>query len=87
MKFRYLGKNEEMRVFGYDFSDGATPDVTEEKFIAKLKGNAEFEVAEGASKPAAAKTEPKDKKVQPAEPGAPSAGGDGDGATGGLPGV
>jgi hypothetical protein len=43
MKFRYIGKKEEMKVFGYDFSNGATPDVTEETFIAKLSGNSHFE--------------------------------------------
>lgn len=43
MKFRYLGEEENMNVFGYDFSNQATPDVTEEMFIAKLTGNSHFE--------------------------------------------
>lgn len=44
MKFRYLGKNEGMIAFGYDFSGGATPDVTDEMAVRKLSGNSHFEV-------------------------------------------
>jgi hypothetical protein len=52
MKFRYLGKKEDMKVFGYDFTNGNTPDVTEAVFIAKLSGNSHFEaVKESRKKP------------------------------------
>lgn len=43
MKFRYLGKKDDMKVFGSDFSGGKTPDVTDEKACAKLSGNRHFE--------------------------------------------
>lgn len=43
MKFRYLGDHVEMKVFGYDFTNGATPDVTEACFIGKLSNNSHFE--------------------------------------------
>lgn len=43
MKFRYIGDNEEMKAFGHDFSNGATPDVTDEFVIRKLSGNNHFE--------------------------------------------
>lgn len=46
MKFRYLGDKKDMQAFGYDFSNGATPDVTDEFAIMKLSGNNHFEVAE-----------------------------------------
>lgn len=46
MKFKFIGDCKKMTTFGYDFSDGATPDVTDEKVIAKLLGNAEFEAIE-----------------------------------------
>lgn len=42
MKFRYLGGKETMVAFGYDFSHGAEPDVTDEHAIAKLSGNSHF---------------------------------------------
>ena len=42
MKFRYIGTNENMTVFGYDFSGGLTPDVTDAVAIAKLSGNSHF---------------------------------------------
>ncbi len=44
MKFRYVGDKEEMKAFGYDFSNGETPDVTDETVIRKLSGNCHFEV-------------------------------------------
>jgi Mg/Co/Ni transporter MgtE len=50
MKFRYVGENEEMKVFGHDFSNGATPDVTDESVIRKLTGNSHFEVIKGFSR-------------------------------------
>ena len=49
MKFRYLGEGE-MSVFGHCFSNGATPDVTEERYIAKLSGNSDFEAVKENSK-------------------------------------
>ena len=52
MKFRYLGKKEDMKVFGYDFTNGAIPNVTEEAIITKLSGNSHFEaVKKGEKKP------------------------------------
>lgn len=42
MKFKYLGTNPYMIAFGYDFSGGAAPDVTDERAIKKLYGNREF---------------------------------------------
>lgn len=88
MKFKFLGDTKNMKVFGHDFSDGATPDVTDEKAIAKLLGNAEFEAIEEAPPaPAPTKEEkPKgDKKEEKQkEEKAPLAG---DGETGSLPGV
>jgi hypothetical protein len=42
MKFQYLGKKEDMKVFGADFTNGATPDVTDEYAIKKLSGNRHF---------------------------------------------
>jgi len=44
MKFRYLGDKKDMKVFGYDFSKGATPDVTDENAIKRLSGNTDFEI-------------------------------------------
>ncbi len=52
MKFRYLGKKEDMKVFGYDFTNGATPDVTEDIFVAKLSGNSHFEAVKESKKKA-----------------------------------
>ena len=86
MKFKFLGDTKNMKVFGYDFSNGATPDVTDEKAIAKLLGNAEFEAVEKVAPPA-----PKDEKAkgdkkeekQKEEKTPPS----GDGESGTLPGV
>jgi len=46
MKFRYLGDHEVMQVYGYDFSGGATPDVTDARAVAKFTGNREFELVE-----------------------------------------
>ncbi len=65
MKIKYLGKNEKMSVFGYDFSNCNIPDVTDEKAIAKLQGNAEFEVVDGAAEVAKAgkQDKKKDKSV------------------------
>lgn len=50
MKFRYLGKKEDMKVFGYDFTNGNVPDVTEAAFIAKLSGNSHFEAVKESKK-------------------------------------
>lgn len=59
MKFHYLGEEEDMVVFGYDFTNGNTPDVTEETFIRKLSGNSHFAaVVEPVARPA--KTEKKE---------------------------
>lgn len=49
MRFKYLGENKGMKVFGYDFSGGKTPDVTDEKVIKKLSGNREFAMVEGGA--------------------------------------
>jgi len=46
MKFRYLGDKDNMQVFGYDFRDGATPDVTDDNAIKRLSGNRFFETVE-----------------------------------------
>jgi hypothetical protein len=43
MKFRYLGNHNTMTAFGYDFSDGATPDVKDKDAIKRLSANREFE--------------------------------------------
>jgi hypothetical protein len=51
MKFRYVGDKADMRVFGYDFSDGQTPDVTDEHAIKKLSGNSHFEEIEDTNRP------------------------------------
>ena len=90
MKFRFLGDTKNMKVFGYDFSNGATPDVTDEKAIAKLFGNAEFEAVEELTAPPAPPA-PKDEKAkgdkkeekQKEDKTPPS----GDGESGTLPGV
>lgn len=50
MKFRYIAEKENMSVFGYDFSNGATPDVIEEIYIRKLSGNNHFEAAKESNK-------------------------------------
>lgn len=64
MIFKYLGGHKDMQAFGYDFSNGATPDVTDEKTIAKLQGNAEFEAVEVKTFGAPVK-EKKQKAVEP----------------------
>jgi len=46
MKFRYLGDKKDMKAFGYDFSKGATPDVTDENAIKRLSGNNHFEAVD-----------------------------------------
>ena len=46
MRFRYLGNKGEMKAFGYDFTGGATPDVTDPFVVAKLRGNSHFECVE-----------------------------------------
>lgn len=43
MKFRYIGTSEEMQVYGYDFRDGKTPDVTDPNAINRLFGSTVFE--------------------------------------------
>ncbi len=47
MKFRYVGERTNMKAFGYDFSGGATPDVSDETIIRKLSGNSHFEMVKG----------------------------------------
>jgi hypothetical protein len=86
MKFKFLGDTKNMKVFGYDFSDGATPDVIDEFAIAKLMGNAEFEaVVESIPTPPAkdekAKTDKKEEKPKEDKPAAEN------GENGKLPGV
>lgn len=71
MKFKYLGDVKDMKVFGCDFSDGKTPDITDEKVIRKLSGNREFAVVEdGESGGEQGKTSPK----TDTEPGGEEAG-------------
>ena len=84
MKFKFLGDTKNMKVFGYDFSNGATPDVTDEKAIAKLLGNAEFEVVEAPQTPPVKEEKAKanKKEEKPKEDKAPAAG---DGVDGNLP--
>lgn len=65
MKFKFLGDTKNMKLFGYDFSNGATPDVTDEKAIAKLLGNAEFEAVEGGKTFGTPVKEKKQKVVDP----------------------
>lgn len=43
MKFQYIAENNPMTAFGYDFTDGATPDVTEAHIIHKLAHNSHFQ--------------------------------------------
>ena len=50
MKFRYLGDKKDMKAFGYDFSKGATPDVTDENAIKRLSGNNTFEIVKELAK-------------------------------------
>lgn len=64
MIFKYLGDHKDMQAFGYDFSNGATPDVTDEMVIAKLQGNPEFDVVEGKTFGATVK-EKKQKAIDP----------------------
>lgn len=86
MKFKFLGDTKNMKVFGYDFSNGATPDVTDAKAIAKLQGNAEFEAIEEAPAPPAKdeKTKADKKEEKQKEDKTPAAG---DGVDGNLPGM
>ena len=67
MKFKFLGDTKNMKVFGYDFSNGATPDVTDAKAIAKLQGNAEFEAIEDGKTFGSPVKEKKQKAVEPAQ--------------------
>jgi hypothetical protein len=54
MKFRYIGSNDNMTAFGYDFRDGKTPEVTDENAVKRLSGNRFFEaVAPAEAKEAA----------------------------------
>ena len=46
MRFRYLGDKDDMTAFGYDFSGGSQPDVTDPQAIKKLSGNRFFEAVE-----------------------------------------
>ena len=62
MKFKYLGTNPYMVAFGYDFSGGATPDVTDERAIKKLSGNREFSAV--GDSPAAVEDKPQGRQKQ-----------------------
>jgi hypothetical protein len=42
MRFRYIGSNENMTAFGYDFQDGNAPEVTDDNAIKRLSGNRFF---------------------------------------------
>lgn len=46
MKFRYLGEKQVMTAFGYDFSHGNIPDITDGHVISKLLSNSHFEAVE-----------------------------------------
>lgn len=45
MKFRYLGEHENMRAYGYDFSNNKMPDVPKSDKLAfkKLSNNSHFQ--------------------------------------------
>jgi hypothetical protein len=43
VKFKYLGIKKNMKLFGYDFTEGNIPDVTDELAVRKLSGNRYFE--------------------------------------------
>lgn len=43
MQFRYVGDKEDMAAFGYDFSAGNCPDVTDANTVKRLSGNSHFE--------------------------------------------
>jgi hypothetical protein len=43
MKFKFIGDSENMIAFGYDFTNGNEPDVTDSHAIGKLSGNSFFE--------------------------------------------
>jgi hypothetical protein len=73
MKFKYLGDKKDMVVFGYDFSDGQTPDVTDEKIIQKLTDNSHFEAVDGEEKPKPAKEKKGKEPVVAPEPAADAA--------------
>lgn len=62
MKFKYLGTNPYMVAFGFDFSGGATPDVTDERAIKKLSGNREFTTVEDS--PAVVEDKPQGRQKQ-----------------------
>jgi hypothetical protein len=51
MRFRYIGSNENMTAFGYDFRDGFTPEVTDDNAIKRLSGNRYFEALSEPSEP------------------------------------
>ena len=91
MKFKFLGDTKNMKVFGYDFSNGNTPDVTDEKVIAKLQGNKEFEAVEEGKTFGAPVKEKKQKAVAPAaDEGVQAVDGQGDvvgEVDGSLPGI
>jgi hypothetical protein len=71
VKFRYLGEKDNMTVYGYDFTNGNAPDVTDELAIRKLSGNSQFEaikeevkkVKAAAEKPTPAPAPPADQEV------------------------
>lgn len=46
MKFAYVGDKIIMQAFGYDFSGGKTPDVTDANAIKRLLTNPHFECVE-----------------------------------------
>ena len=51
MRFRYLGDKENMTAFGYDFSNGATPEVEDANAVHRLNGNSHFEAVEETASP------------------------------------
>jgi hypothetical protein len=73
MRFRYIGDSTEMIAFGYDFRNGATPEVTDPHALRKLSGNQFFEAVEEVTmQEGSGETPPKNKggrprKVQPTE--------------------
>jgi len=66
MKFRYLGEKDNMQVFGYDFRDGATPDVADENAIKRLSGNSHFEALPEEEAEAEKEKEHQEEEEEPA---------------------
>jgi hypothetical protein len=53
-KFIYVGDAKSTKTLGYDFPEGESVEVKEEKKIVKLRGNAQFKEVKPKAKPKAA---------------------------------